>query len=105
MKTSPNFPHLHIDESTLGGRSSTFFKVSADAKEDWQNGIFHNSRYGIFHLYPEKGVMKLELISKGLNTAKFRKCKCSDEFQALEKIAKWMATFSWIKLVTSKVLL
>ena len=95
MKTATKFPHIHIDESTLGPHTSTFFKVSADPKDTWQNGIFHNSRYGIFHLHSERGVMKLELTSKGLNTSKFRKCKCADEIEALEKIAKWMKSFSW----------
>jgi hypothetical protein len=28
-----------------------------------------------------------------LNTSKFRKCKCSDEQTALQKIQKWMESF------------
>jgi hypothetical protein len=35
----------------------------------------------------------LELISKGLNTTKFRKCKCNDEETALTKIQQWMEKF------------
>ena len=83
------FPYLFTETSTLGGHSSTFFKVSADTQETWINGIFHNSRYGIFCLADGK----LELISKGLNTTKFRKCKCNDEETALTKIAQWMEKF------------
>ena len=83
------FPYLSIDNSTLGNSSSIFFKVSADAQESWINGIFHNSRYGIFCLRDNK----LELISKGLNTTKFRKCKCNDEETALTKIQQWMEKF------------
>jgi len=83
------FPYLSIDNSTLGGHSSTFLKVSADTQESWINGIFHNSRYGIFCLTDGK----LELISKGLNTTKFRKCKCNDEQTALQKIQQWMEKF------------
>ena len=88
-----SFPFINTDVSTLGNHTSTFFKVSADAQESWINGIFHNSRYGIFCLADGK----LELISKGLNTTKFRKCKCKDEQTALDKIAQWMDKF-WDKV-------
>ena len=84
-----SFPYLHIDNSTLGGHSSIFLKVSADPKESWTNNIFHNSRYGIFCLADGK----LELISKGMNTTKFRKCKCNDQETALNKIKQWMEKF------------
>lgn len=84
-----SLPYLHVDHSTLGGHSSIFFKVSADAKNTWINNIFHNSRYGIFCLADGK----LELISKGLNTSKFRKCKCNDEETALTKIQSWIEKF------------
>lgn len=80
------FPYLHIDNSTLGGHTSTFFKVSADSPISWTNNIFHNSRYGIFCLADGK----LELVAKGLNTTKFRKCKCIDEQSALHKIQQWI---------------
>ena len=87
------FPHLHISESNLGPHTSTFFKVSSQSQDEWVNGIFHNSPYGIFHLHSEKGVYKLELSSSGLNTPKFRKCKCEDELTALTKIKSWMDKF------------
>jgi len=83
------FPYIHIDNSTLGNHTSTFLKVSADTQDSWINNIFHNSRYGIFCLADGK----LELISKGSNTAKFRKCKCSDEQTAMQKIQQWMESF------------
>ena len=84
-----SFPFINTETSTLGGHSFTFFKVSADNQDTWINGIFHNSRYGIFCLRDGK----LELISKGLNTTKFRKCKCNDEETALNKIKQWMDKF------------
>ena len=87
------FPFTSITESTLGDHTSTFIKVSSQHKDEWQNGIFHNSPYGIFRLGLDKGVMKLELTSKGLNTPKFRKTKCKDQLTALSKIRKWMDTF------------
>jgi len=86
------FP-FSITESTLAGHTSTFFRVSSQHQDEWQNGIFHNSPYGIFRLGLDKGTTKLELISSGLNTPKFRKCKCSDELTALEKIRAWMDKF------------
>ena len=48
-----------------------------------------NHSYGIFCLADGK----LELISKGLNTTKFRKCKCNDQETALQKIQQWMEKF------------
>lgn len=83
------FPYIHTETMSLGGHSSVFFKVSADSQDLWINNIFHNSRYGIFCLSDGK----LELISKGLNTAKFRKCKCNDEQSALQKIQQWLDKF------------
>ena len=83
--TLQTLPYCHIEQSTLGGHSSTFLKVSADLKDTWTNNIFHNSRYGIFCFADGK----LELISKGLNTAKHRKCKCKSQEDAMQKILNW----------------
>ena len=85
-------PHFFRSESTLGNSSSVCFKVSCDAPAQWQNGIFHNSRYGIFHLYQEKGKYKLELTSKGLDTPKFRKCTVTGASGAINKVLQWLAT-------------
>ena len=87
------FPFSSISESTLAGHTSTFFRVSSQHEDEWQNGIFHNSPYGIFRLGSDKGIVKLELISSGLNTPKFRKTKCGDELEALQKIRAWMDKF------------
>jgi hypothetical protein len=88
-----SFPYSKLDYSDLGGSTTTFIRVSSQFQDEWINGIFHNSPYGIFCLGLEKGVMKLELISKGLNTPKFRKCKCEDQLTALSKIRSWMDKF------------
>ena len=87
------FPFSSISESTLAGHTSTFFRVSSQPEDEWVNGIFHNSPYGIFRLGSDRGIVKLELISSGLNTPKFRKTKCGDELEALQKIRKWMDKF------------
>ena len=83
-------PHFHRSESTLANSTAVFFKVSCDAPSTWINGIFHNSRYGIFHLHSEGGKLKLELTSKGLNTEKFRKATVKSEEHAINKVLEWM---------------
>ena len=82
-------PHFVRSTSSLG-TESVFFHVSCDAPNTWQNGIFHNSRYGIFHLHTENGKLKLELTSKGLGTEKFRKATVKSEEGAINKILQWM---------------
>ena len=85
-------PHFFRSESTLGNSSSVCFKVSCDAQSQWQNGIFHNSRFGIFFLCEEGGKLKLELSAKGLDTIKFRKCTVKSESGAVNKILQWMGS-------------
>ena len=82
-------PFMTVSTSTLGGRSSQFVKVSCDEKDVWINGIFENSRYGTFHIYPENNKFKVELISKGLNTLKFRKATVKSDAEALLRIKTW----------------
>ena len=84
-----SFPHFVRSESTLSTSQSVFFHVSCDAPNTWINNIFHNSRYGIFHMYTEGGKLKLELTSSGLDTIKFRKCTVKSEDGARNKIAQW----------------
>ena len=83
-------PHFVRSESALSMSDSVFFHVSCDAPDTWVNKIFHNSRYGIFHLYTENGKLKLELSSNGLNTIKFRKATVKSEEHAINKILEWM---------------
>jgi hypothetical protein len=83
-------PHFHKSEGALSGSDSVFFKVSCDAQQTWENGIFHNSRFGIFMLHTEGGQLKLELSAKGLDTIKFRKCTVKSEAGAVNRILKWM---------------
>ena len=84
-------PHFVRSESTLAASTSVFFHVSCDTPDTWINKIFHNSRYGIFHLHTEKGKLKLELTSSGLDTVKFRKATVKNEDQAVVKIGEWVA--------------
>jgi len=87
-------PHFFRSESTLGNHTSVCFKVSCDAQAQWQNGIFHNSRFGIFFLREEGGKLKLELTSSGPDTAKFRKCTVKSEDGAVNKILQWMGSIA-----------
>ena len=82
------FPHFVRSTATLGSES-VFFHVSCDAPSTWENKIFHNSRFGIFHMYTEGGKLKLELSASGLDTIKFRKCTVKSEDGARNKIAQW----------------
>jgi hypothetical protein len=83
--TSEIAPYCVLSESNLGPTTSYFIHLSLDKKEDWINGIFHNSRYAIFAIQGGK----LELISKGLDMPKFRKCNAKDEKNIAEKILKY----------------
>ncbi len=87
-------PHFYRSESTLGNSTSVCFKVSCDAQAQWQNGIFHNSRYGIFFLREEGGKLKLELTSKRFDIAKFRKCTVKSEEHAINKVLQWMGSIA-----------
>ena len=90
-------PHFVRSESTLSASTSVFFHVSCDTPDTWVNKIFHNSRYGIFHLHTEKGKLKLELTSCGLGTIKFRKATVKSEDHAVQKISDWVSkvTGAW----------
>ena len=85
-------PHFYRSTMSLGPTESICFKVSCDARAQWQNGIFLNSRYGIFFLREEGGKLKLELTSSGLDTIKFRKCTVKSEAGAINKILQWMGS-------------
>ena len=92
--TMTTVPHFKRSTSTLSLSDSVFFHVSCDSPDAWVNNIFHNSRYGIFHLKTENGKLKLELTSKGLNTNKFRKATVKSEEHAINKILQWMGDIS-----------
>ena len=88
--SSPFLPYFKRTESQLGCSDSIFYHVSADQEDTWVNNIFHNSRYGIFHLKTENGKLKLELTSKGLKTLKFRKSTVKSEKEAVMKVREWV---------------
>ena len=80
------FPYVHVEESSLGGSTSKFIKISLDPREDWNNGICHNSRYAIFC---RDCFGKMELVSKHFNMPKFRKCKVKSDADIISKLIKY----------------
>ena len=96
-------PYFYRSETHLADHHSVCFKVSCDPEKSWENGIYHNSRYGIFFLREESGKLKLELTSKGLNTNKFRKCTVKSEEHAINKILQWMADIIGESIFVGKV--
>ena len=80
------FPYYYVERSTLGGEknASLIVKVSLDPMEQWINGIYHNSRYAMFHI----GAGKIEQFSRS-KTEKFRKCNAKSIEEAANKIIAW----------------
>lgn len=87
IENSLNIPYKKVSISTLGGkeRASIIFHLSLDLPKDWYNGMYHNSRYYIFHLSYD-GI--LENFSKGLNTVKIRKKTVKTLSEAIDYINK-----------------
>jgi hypothetical protein len=80
------FPYYYVERSTLGGEenASIIVKVSLDPKEQWINGIYHNSRYAMFHI----GAGKIEQFSRS-KTEKFRKCNSKSIEEAGYNLIAW----------------
>lgn len=95
-----NVPVLSVTASdTL--MSSVWVTGSFDPKENWNNGIFENSRYFRFHITPAENCryyipevdtrVTVELAYKSYTVDKgFRKSTTYPE-RAAERIAKWLA--------------
>jgi hypothetical protein len=83
------FPWFDLERSTLGGehRAALMVRVSLDARETWENGILHNSRYSMFRVNSD-GV---EQFARNYNVPKMRKAKAADVAAAFAKIAAWAA--------------
>ena len=81
--------YMAMEYSTLGGedRASIFIKISLDERSEWNNGIFHNSRYAIFHLTGDK----LSMPAKHHKMPKFRKATIKNQnlINVAERIVKY----------------
>lgn len=70
-------PFVNVQYSNLGGNknASLIVKISLDSKETWINGIYHNSRYSMFHVTwnRDKEKFTIEQFSRHFNLLNFRK--------------------------------
>lgn len=80
------YPFVALEVSNLGSIPSLFVKVSKDAKDTWQNGIFYNSHYAIFKVDCD---MKLEQITKHHELPKLRKSTVLSVNKLIEKLSVW----------------
>ena len=83
--------YMQMEYSTLGGedRASIFIKVSLDERSEWNYGIYHNSRYAIFHLTGDK----LSMPAKHHTMPKFRKATIKNQnlMNVAERIVKYVS--------------
>lgn len=92
LATLVPYCHITCDDNLM---SSVWLKCSFDKKEDWSNGIFHNSRYFMIHITPPKGArwyeggnVEAELTSAS-KVDKFRKYTSTPE-KVVAKIRQWI---------------
>ena len=65
-------------------------RLSLDARETWTNGIFENSRYGLFFVRKlADGRSQVECLSRGVSN-KFRKVTVATAELAMAKIQAWV---------------
>lgn len=78
------FPYVAVSTATLAGHSSLHVRVSLDPRDQWVNGIYHNSRYSMFTIRDGK----IEQIAM-YGLAKFRKSKIKSLDDVASKLKKW----------------
>jgi len=84
-------PYVYAEMSTLGGknRASVIIKISLDPKSEWENNIFHNSRYFMIHLHID-GVM--EQFTKSYTIQKkLRKSRVKSIDDAIKRLNKYIS--------------
>jgi len=74
--------YVFIKIWTLGGEenASIMIKISLDKKENWTNGIFHNSRYYFFHIYRDGIVENFQCSYRVKKVRKKRVSSLKDAF-------------------------
>lgn len=78
-------PFVNVSTSHLDGHSSYFIHLSLDPKDTWSYNILHNSRYSIFAIRDGK----IEQLSCGSKSLKFRKSNAKDVDAIVNKIQLW----------------
>lgn len=91
---SDNIAVMSVDYSNLGGNenASLIVKATTQEKNQWINGIFHNSPYSMFSVSfnHHKNRYVIEQFSKGTNVPKFRKTSTA---KTLADVGYKIATF------------
>ena len=84
LKNDLKFPFVSVRLSILGGKenSTIMLTVSADPKENWENGIFENSSYRRFSIYNDGTVENF--VCSGLD--KVRKFNAKSVDNLIEKL-------------------
>ena len=100
VKSKINAPLVKVGKGALGGHEHTFLTVCLQKKEDWPNGIFHNSKYFIMLMTPDGTIevttSNLTEKSKSPYKAfdripvKFRKTKVKDANDLVAKVNKFI---------------
>ena len=88
LKKGIKAPWVRIQKSTLGGKTVPAYiiiKLSFQPKEEWENGIFHNSDWQQINL-DQRGMQ----ISSIYGRFKFRKTKFKNSDDAVKKINAWI---------------
>lgn len=82
-------PYKDVRASDLGGleRMSIIIRLSMDPRSKWNNGIYHNSRYAMFHLSRDG---TLEMFSRRYDLPKMRKTRVSTLPHAMVKIKEYL---------------
>lgn len=85
-------PVVSVQKSVLGGPQNVaiLISISLDPKNTWENGIFHNSRYMMFHISND-GVVVQHNRAHTI-PEKFRKVRVQSIGDAVAKINKYIST-------------
>jgi hypothetical protein len=86
----PGVKFVTVSRDTLGGeyRASLFVRLSLDARDDWRNGIYNNSRHLALTIHANGNT---EALLRCHTSAKFRAGKSKDHAHIVARVAKWAA--------------
>ncbi len=80
------FAHVDVHHHVLGGIPSVCINVSLDARDQWSNGILHNSRFSQFIIHDD---LKIQQLTKRHDLPKFRKVAVKSPADLAAKVIKW----------------
>ena len=88
IRAKTKFKYLFTQTSTLGGLDNIciIIHTSREAKEHWENDIYHNSNYAIFCL---SNYGELEQYSRQALMPKFRKSRAKNIDDVIKKLNEY----------------